>query len=458
MAVGKVSTRALTGIANAIRKQNGSAALYKPSQMAAAVAALDGSQEGEPKVEAYKELATGVVSSKVFDAIGSAIRGQNGETAKYLPGEMAAAILALEWDSGPRLRAVWRGDGVLEFNYLDGVRSVSGMEVIEAFEVDMAGYPSMSARPWEHLKGEVSEVLVDSSVADAGVKDVSYWFAAFSRLRVVRGFENVDGVTDFAQVFTGCAELRSVYATHFDPSTVARSWQPFYGCTRLVGGADCAACSGTGGAPNARVTAGGFFTDPANDNRTWLHGALFSDGALEVDASPVDAAGREVLAEGDLCANASYAAIQCAPWSRLPKEVRRVRVLPGAAELPCVNLSYWFYGCSALESVEGFSNLRGTAYMRHAFNSCTGLVELDLRGLAPGGLRSLAYAFAGCPSLERILVDAGWELPALAAGIGTFYGDVRLVGGNGTAYDASSYGAQRCVVDREGRPGYLTGV
>lgn len=74
MAVGKCSTAILTDIANAIRAQNGTGNVYKPSQMAAAVLALNGEQEGDAGVEPYKALTEGVVSSKVFDAIAAAIR------------------------------------------------------------------------------------------------------------------------------------------------------------------------------------------------------------------------------------------------------------------------------------------------------------------------------------------------------------------------------------------------
>ena len=46
MAVGTISTSILTDIANAIRYQAGVAATYKPREMAAAVAALDGTDAG----------------------------------------------------------------------------------------------------------------------------------------------------------------------------------------------------------------------------------------------------------------------------------------------------------------------------------------------------------------------------------------------------------------------------
>lgn len=49
-----------------------------------------------------------------------AIRGQNGLSTRYQPGDMAAAILALEWDVGLKPRAVLTSLGTLEFNYVDG--------------------------------------------------------------------------------------------------------------------------------------------------------------------------------------------------------------------------------------------------------------------------------------------------------------------------------------------------
>jgi hypothetical protein len=41
-------------------------------------------------------------------------------------------------------------------------------------------------------------------------------------------------------------------------------------------------------------------------------------------------------------------------------------------------------------------------------------------------------------------------------GLGTFYNDTKLNGGNGTAYSASAYGCARMVIDCKGQAGYLT--
>ena len=104
-----------------------------------------------------------------------------------------------------------------------------------------------------------------------------------------------------------------------------------------------------------------------------------------------------------------------------------------------------------------FWNLENVASMKYAFASCTGLTELDMTGLDPSGLTDVAYAFSGCANMRTITVDSSWVLPAGVSGAQTFYGCTSLVGGNGTAYDASKTGWQYMRVDAQGAPGYLTG-
>ena len=101
MAVGTIQRSVLTDIANAIRAQNGGAGTYLPSEMAAAVLALDGTKAGTP-FQAVAGSGTGVISDAVFDGIADAIRAQNGLSETYKPSEMAPAILALVWDVGVR--------------------------------------------------------------------------------------------------------------------------------------------------------------------------------------------------------------------------------------------------------------------------------------------------------------------------------------------------------------------
>ncbi len=458
MAVGKCSSSILTDIANAIRVQNGTAVKYRPSQMAAAVLALNGDQEGDPGTEPYREPAEGVISSKVFDTIAAAIRAQNGLSTKYTPAEMAPAILALEWDVGLKPRAVWLADGTLEFNYLEKRKSAtSAGKVVTAWEVSADGYASAGARPWDGIKGDAVRVVVDSSFAETGIKNCAYWFSGFTALIEVKGFEALSGMTDATQLFATCSQLRSVYASSFDNSKIAKYSSMFYGCTRLVGGTDGFVPTTTSGYSVCKVGAGGVLTDPSSDKRRWIYGELFGDGELAISVGGTSAKGREVLAAGMLCANAKYNAIQCSPWADLAKKVERVTVANDLATLSSVNTNYWFYGCTALTSVSGFGNLRGVSQMLYTFCGCTALTSLDLRGLDPSSLTSLTYTFGGCTALKTILVKSSWALPASGvSGSMTFYNCKSLVGGNGTVFSSGKTGYAMMKVDSATTVGYLT--
>lgn len=214
---------------------------------------------------------------------------------------------------------------------------------------------------------------------------------------------------------------------------------------------------GTDGASVLKLGAGGVLTDPEYDVRTCLNATLFADGELEIGFSKADATGREVLASDTLCSNAKYTAIQATPWSAFGKSVKRVTIAADISRVANVNLNYWFYGCNALTLVSGVANLRGVACMNHTFNSCSALTELGLRGISPASLSSMLYAFGACTALERILVDADWELPSGCTGSSTFYNCKAIVGDNGTVYDSKQTTCAMCRIDREGRATSLPG-
>ena len=167
---GIASTRTLTGIANAIRFQNGENRRYQPGEMTDAIEALDGTQEKYGMQYLPEEPFYGRMSVLPYTAIANAIRGQNGETRDYKPCEMADAIRELEWkkpeayalltypkegtneqklffvmaDEGSKLRSMYNGWPILEV--------YSGFEDAE--------YTSNSQVPWYSHHDDITAVEV----------------------------------------------------------------------------------------------------------------------------------------------------------------------------------------------------------------------------------------------------------------------------------------------------------
>ncbi|MBQ9000625.1 MAG: hypothetical protein IJ087_02080 [Eggerthellaceae bacterium] len=460
MTVGTIETSVLTDIANAIRFQAGVATLYKPRQMAAAVAALDGSYAGNYQAQDYMELESGVLSESVFEDIADAIRGQNGLDVTYQPGEMAAAILALTWDVGLKPRAVLTSLGTLEFNYVDGRHCYSGGVPVNAWEIDPAGYSSAGDRPYHDIRLQVRKVVIHSSWTSVGMTKADYLFNSFQSMTEVSGFENMSGITSAVQMFTSCPALETIYATSFDNTGLTGSLM-FNGCNRLVGGTDGFVPAATSAASVCKLGAGGVLTDPNADARTWFHAFFYDDGGAVISASSAADSSRTLVASGRICAIGKYQALGFTPWDGVTgathrNNLIRVEFAADMATFSYLNLCYLFYSCTHLASVTGLGNLNGVRMMRYTFSSIAAEV-LDFRGFDPSTLTDVFYCFSGCSDLTTIYADSSWSLPASGlSGSQCFYSCSNLVGGNGTTYASSRTAYTYFRIDAAATPGYLT--
>ena len=424
MTVGAVSTRILTDIANAIRFQAGVATLYKPREMASAVAALDGTNAGNYQAQPYMALESGVLSDSVFADIADAIRGQNGFSTLYAPGDMAQAILDLVWDVRLKPRAVLTSLGTLEFNYVDGRHCYSGGVPVDAWEIDPAGYSSASARPYDSVKLQVRKVVFHSSWAQVGMTNASY-------------------------------------ATAFSNFGLSASFM-FNGCNRLVGGTDGFVPSSTSGASVCKIGVGGVLTDPNADGRHWFYAHHYDDGEGVLTATATPEAGRGLRASGRICAEAKYVGLGFTPWDGVTGATRRQHLTSAtfAADMvgySSLNFQRLFYSCTSLASVSGMGNLSGVRSMRFMFSSCA-VTTLDFRGFDPSALTDLYYAFSSCSSLATIYADPTWALPTSGiSGSQCFYScSTNLVGGNGTVWASSKTAYTYFRIDTASTPGYIT--
>lgn len=457
MAVGTVSKALLTEIANAIREQNGQQVRYMPLEMSSQVLEMDGTREGVGLVAA-PEAGTGILSEVVFELLADAIRTQNGSTATYTPAEMPAAIRALTWDTGVKMRALLLSDGTLELNYRDGRSSdVEGAVILEGWEIPAEGFSSSNDIPWRTRRSEVLRVLIDSDFASGGLTNASHLFQSLQQMTEVRGFEALEGALSFDQVFSSCPSLESVYATGWEPTGEQTGNLGLYGCNRLVGGMGYSPDYGEDVDGHLGFGEDGILTDPAADAREWMTCHLYADGELVLTLDPEPEEGREVALTSRMCATARYRAIGSRAWDDAGVDVLKATFSEDLSGLTYANLSYWFYTDGEMTEVAGLSNLPEVREMRYAFSSCDGLTELDLSGFPTEGLTDLFYCFSGCSNLATIWVDADWSLPAGCEGSGMFYGCEALVGGAGTTYDSGGRDEGYCRIDDPPvAPGYLT--
>lgn len=456
MAVGTVSTRVLTDIANAIRYQAGVATLYKPGQMAAAVSALDGTNAGSYQAQGYMQLESGILSESVFSDIADAIRGQNGLSAQYQPGDMAQAILDLTWDVGLKPRALLLSDGTLELNYPAGRRSTLGGTITATYDVPTSALSAASGQPWYAQRASITKVVFDSSFANAGVTDCSYWFSALQNLVEVTGFENLSGITAATQMFSSCSALESIYATSFT-NAIASSSLMFYNCSRLVGGTDGFVPSNTSAGSVCKIGTGDVLTNPNADIREWCWVYFYTDGSVVFTAEGSVDANKTLRASGRICVSAKYNAAGIIPGYANRAQMSSVAFASDMGSFNYINMNYWFYGLGAITSFSGIANLANVREMQYTFSSCTGLTSIDFRGFDPSGLTNLYLTFGSCSNLVTIYADSSWALPSSGlSGSQTFYNCSNLVGGNGTTYASTRNNYTYMRIDTANSAGYLT--
>lgn len=456
MGMGIIGESVLGDIANAIREQNGGSATYTPADMAAAIAALDGTRAGTGTTRPLG-TGSGVVSDSVLSAIAGAIRDQNGLATKYRPSEMAQAIRDLSWDTGLKPRAVlYNGGRNLELNYMDGPQTYFGNAVERSWELSPGGYASDTDVPWHDCRKQIRSVRVDESLGAVGFPDISHWFQGMTALTGVTGFDHISGVTKANQAFSGDSELRSISCDAAYSLSITSASIPFYGCRKLVGG-HLTVAKDTSGASAFTTGANGLLTYDGDDARVWAHASLYTSGKLEIDTGWGGGTTPDVLASGPICVNARYNALGSMPWHDYRDMLVYVVFGSGLSSVEGLCTDYWFYNTKSSHlGFSGWLNLHPVS-IEFMFNGSVNLQSLDLRGLDPSSVKRWTYAFAGMSALTTILVSEDWALPpSLTSSANVFYGDTLLVGGNGTKFSSSKTGANMAVIDRAGQAGYLT--
>ena len=280
-------------------------------------------------------------------------------------------------------------------------------------------------------------------------------------------------VTRMDGMFTDCASLTSLDLTAFDTSNVTYMGYMFWRCNSLetiyVGD----------GWTTASVTSGGEMFDKCDkivggdgtaydSSKTDQSMAHYGNGGYLPPLPKAYAVYFPDTYTLEFCYNSSYNYYTIGfvytdlernksgdQWGVHCADIQNVVFFDSFADARPTTTAHWFNGCTSLSTISGLkyldtSRVTSTYAM---FNGCKLLTELDLGGFDTQGVKNMGYMFNGCSALKTIYVSDGWSTGKVTSSDKMFYGCKKLVGGDGTAYDASAVDKAKAYA---GAGGYLT--
>ncbi len=241
-------------------------------------------------------------------------------------------------------------------------------------------YEGMVDPEWhvDYSCDDVTKVVFDPSFAGARPTSTQHWFAGMQNLTSIEGIQylNTSEVTTMSSMFWDCTVLPAVDVSGFDTRKVTDMSWLFCQCYELNG-----------------LDVSGWNTS----NVTAMQG-LFSD-----------------------CSTLTSLDVSHFNTSNV------------------TNMRQLFEGCNGLTSLD-VSNFdtHNVTDMSWMFNWCNGLRQLDLSGFNTSKVTNMSCMFNECNKLRTIYVGDGWSTAAVTSSSYMFDVCHSLVGGKGTAYNASN--------------------
>ena len=347
--------------------------------------------------------------------------------------------------------------------------------------------------------GTATTAVIDASFAEYRPTSTACWFMACSSLASINGIENIktDNVTDMSFMFEGCSSLTSLDLCNFntenvtdmfgmfkncssltaiycnDVWSVTSSSNMFLGCTNLVGGNGTVYDASHVDIEYARIDKEGqpgYFTSTPDASGKEAYAALSDEGKTVTFYYDTQKASRSGVVEINnfdhhtvttAMFDASFADYRPTSTTNWFCECYNLTSITGINYLKTENVTdmlQMFFGCRSLTSLD-VSNFKtdNVTSMSSMFNGCSGLTSLDLSGFKTDNVTDMGDMFYGCSNLETIYADgAKWNTDNVHDGSNMFTDCTSLVGGSGTAYDASHTDHEYARIDKPDQPGYLT--
>ncbi|MBR3472763.1 MAG: BspA family leucine-rich repeat surface protein [Prevotella sp.] len=392
--------------------------------------------------------------------------------------------------------AVLSNDNTVLTFYYDELKESRGGMGVGPFETS-------ESRGWHGSREAITSLVFDASFADcSSITSTRLWFDGLKNLANITGLEylNTSKVTDMGRMFQDCQSLTSLDMSHFDTSNVTNMERMFYWCSGLTS-LDVSHFN-TSNVTNMEamfnvctkltsLDVSHFNTSKVTDMILMFYGcsSLSSLDVSHFDTSNVT----DMSSMFSRCGSLSTLDVShfntsnvtnmeamfnvCTKLTSLDvshfdtsKVTDMILMFYGCSSLSSLDVSHFntskvtnmngmFYGCSGLSSLDlshfDTSNVTGMFYM---FQGCSGVSSLDLSHFNTAKVTNMEWMFRNCTSLTTISVSDLWSTVSVIEGDDMFTGCTNLVGGNGTVYDENHTDYTYARIDREGQPGYLTGI
>ncbi len=301
--------------------------------------------------------------------------------------------------------------------------------------------------------------LTSLDLSSFNTANVNYMNSMFSNCRALTIIYVGDGwstaaVTGSDNMFSSCTKLVGGKGTTYDEDHVSKEY------ARIDGGESNPGYLTQVGEAYAVYTSSystlTFYYDLLRNTRTGTTYSLNTDGTdtgWETDG--VNATVTQVVFDSSF-ANARPTTTYS--WFYDMQQLQSITGMEYLNTSEVTSMSWMFGRCFALNSLDmSHFNTAKVTNMRCMFNNCSSLTLLDLSSFNTAKVNNMQSMFYGCSNLTTIYVGDGWNTDAVSSANSMFLGCTKLVGGNGTTYDASHVDAAYARIDGgESNPGYLS--
>ena len=273
-----------------------------------------------------------------------------------------------------------------------------------------------------------------------------------------------DNVTNMDGMFGHCESLATIYVSdNWNNQSVNVSENMFGSCLKLVGSKGTVFYSGKTDVSYAHIDGGasspGYFTKygesayvPTSPYATFTNGTLTLGYGSDIPNDATKISG-EVIQSLSKSTSSNYIASDITA----AKNVQKVVFAKTFADYQPENCAYWFNGCNNLTGIDGMENLdtKNTTDMTAMFQNCEKLASLDLSGFNTTKVTDMSKMFSNCTELATIFVGDTWNMSNVEKSQDMFLNCQKLVGGNGTQYDANNSDEGFAKIDGK-NSGYFT--